>query len=106
MAQSKTLELIRTQSLIIETPERVFLEFQPASLGNRFIAAVIDHILQFFIIGLIFAIYQIFSDFTPGQRDSGRTVVSMQNWLTALLILGLFLVFVGYFTLFEWLWSG
>ena len=35
------------ETLIIETPERVQLEFALASIGNRFLAVAIDHFLQY-----------------------------------------------------------
>ena len=36
------------ETLIIETPERVQLEFSLASIGNSFIAVAIDHAIQYF----------------------------------------------------------
>jgi len=99
--------MIRTaETLIIETPERVELEFSLASIGNRFIAVAIDHCIQFsVIIGLliIFAIiFNGFSVYDLAVEPSGQ----LPNWLIALLIFLLFLVFVGYFIFFEWFWSG
>ena len=34
------------ETLVIETPERVPLAFALASIGNRFLAASIDHFIQ------------------------------------------------------------
>ena len=41
------------ENLIIETPERVPLEFALASIGNRFLAVAIDHFIQYLSIILI-----------------------------------------------------
>ena len=38
------------ETLVIETPERVPLAFALASIGNRFLAAAIDHFIQYFLI--------------------------------------------------------
>lgn len=87
--------------LIIETPERVELEFTLASVGNRFIAVAIDHLIQF---GLILALVIIFGLLVGDSwKKSGS---EMPNWLIAILIFLLFVVFVGYFIFFEWFWSG
>ena len=44
-------EIIETEeTLIIETPERVLLEFALASIGNRFLAVAIDHFIQYLAI--------------------------------------------------------
>ncbi len=41
------------ETLIIETPERVPLEFALASIGNRFLAVAIDHFIQYLSIFVI-----------------------------------------------------
>ena len=47
-------QVIETEeTLIIETPERVQLEFALASIGNRFLAVAIDHFIQYFGIFII-----------------------------------------------------
>ncbi|HSI87933.1 MAG TPA: hypothetical protein VK918_02690, partial [Pyrinomonadaceae bacterium] len=48
--------IIKTEeTLIIETPERVPLAFSLASIGNRFLAAIIDHLIQYTaIIAVVF----------------------------------------------------
>ncbi len=49
-----TGHIIETEeSLIIETPERVQLEFSLASIGNRFLAVAIDHFIQYFAIFIV-----------------------------------------------------
>lgn len=88
--------------LVIETPERVELRFALASVGSRFLAAFIDHGIQFltlFFLGLLTA--QI-TDFLR-QLDFGR---SANLWLLSLFVLVNFLIHFGYFVVFETLWNG
>lgn len=96
------------ETLIIETPERVPLAFALASIGNRFLAVAIDHTIQFLAIALIVFIFLFAAGATSG---SGSNLIDglgteVPNWLIAVMILILFLVFSGYFALFEWLWDG
>ena len=90
-------------TLVIETPERVPLHFALASIGNRFLACAIDHALQLFAMLLLFiAVLLIAGNLTL----YGSRLMDAPKWLLALLILALFLIWSGYFALFEWLWNG
>jgi len=90
------------ETLVIETPERVPLHFALASTGNRFLACAFDHFLQILLI-TIMALSVIW---WVGFSDLGRWVTSAPKWLLALLIVAIFLMWSGYFVLFEWMWSG
>jgi len=90
-------------TLVIETPERVPLHFALASIGNRFLACAIDHALQLFAMLLLFiAVLLLAGNLTL----YGRPLTDAPKWLLALLVLALFLIWSGYFALFEWLWNG
>jgi uncharacterized RDD family membrane protein YckC len=89
-------------TLIIETPERVPLHFALASIGNRFLACAVDHAIQGFAIGLIGLAAFILASFSTIQE----MFQSAPKWVYAVMIILLFLTFSGYFTFFEWLWSG
>ncbi len=93
------------ETLIIETPERVPLEFALASIGNRFLAVAIDHFFQYLIM-LVVAFVFIAS--TSGISDLGEFAFfdEMSKWTIAILIILIFLIFIGYFVFFEWLWNG
>lgn len=93
------------ETLVIETPERVSLTFSLASIGNRFIAVTIDHAIQF---ALIFAVMWIFLSLAgvPIWSDGPLGIGQMSNWTVALMLLVLFLLFVGYFIAFEIFWDG
>lgn len=88
--------------LIIETPERVALHFALASIGNRFLACAIDHAIQFLTVVVVFIAFMILANVS----SLGDQLSSAPKWVIAVLIIVLFLLLSGYFTFFEWLWSG
>jgi uncharacterized RDD family membrane protein YckC len=90
------------EELVIETPERVPLHFALASIGNRFLACAIDHAIQTFGIALIALSGLIIAN----AASWGDTLANAPKWVLALMIIAVFLIFTGYFTFFEWLWSG
>ena len=84
--------------LVIETPERVELHYVLANVGNRFLAAAIDHLIQAFAIVIVVVIAGAVSDW--------RLFSSMNVWAAALTVLAIFAIYWGYFVAFETLWSG
>lgn len=92
------LLLMLDDELIIETPERVELHYVLASVGNRFLASAIDHLIQ---AGLLVAIGLI----TLAVQD-WRVAPGMGVWATAIAILIGFSIYWGYFVLFETIWNG
>jgi uncharacterized RDD family membrane protein YckC len=95
------------ETLVIETPERVRLEFALASIGNRFLAVLVDHFIQFlFVILVVWTAYNA-AGLTGGlEEEFGKISSEAAKWVIALMILGVFAVFSGYFVFFEWLWNG
>jgi uncharacterized RDD family membrane protein YckC len=101
--------IIQTEeTLIIETPERVPLEFALASIGNRFLAVAIDHFVQFLSMFLIAWFFMWLAGYTADQLVDAPEALMGQapKWTIAVLIVVVFLIFAGYFILFEWLWNG
>jgi uncharacterized RDD family membrane protein YckC len=102
-------QIIETEeTLIIETPERVQLAFALASIGNRFLAALIDHFIQILtmvflstLAGFILRGYGLTS-----LRDLDEVTPELAKWAYAILTIIVFLVFAAYFVFFEWLWNG
>lgn len=95
------------ETLIIETPERVPLAFALASIGNRFLAVLIDHFIQYMAILIVawaFISWSGVVDMNSIERD--ELMAQMSKWTIALMIVILFLIFAGYFIFFEWLWNG
>jgi uncharacterized RDD family membrane protein YckC len=110
-AEPKTMAgaIIETEeTLVIETPERVPLAFALASIGNRFLAAAIDHFIQYFSVAVVVWIVLSFAGF--GGSEQVGIVDQIQNeapkWVVAIMIIVIFLLFTGYFIFFEWLWNG
>jgi len=93
--------LAAEETLIIETPERVELEFSLASIGNRFMAVGIDHFIQFIS---IFLVAWILAWIASGSSTS--LFEDSPKWVTAIMILVVFVLFASYFVVFEWLWNG
>ncbi len=94
--------------LIIETPERVPLAFSLASIGNRFLAVLIDHSIQYTAIFIIAWMAATLLGISSGDGGSTFTYLASETpkWAVALLIIVLFLLFSGYFMFFEWFWNG
>src|SRR5262245_61889484 len=84
--------------LVIETPERVELHYALASVGNRFLAAAIDHLIQITAIIIILV--------AAGALSDWQLFSAMGVWAAALTVLILFAIYWGYFVVFETLWSG
>jgi uncharacterized RDD family membrane protein YckC len=90
------------ETLVIETPERVPLHFALASIGNRFIACAIDHIIQLLAaFGLVIGFWMI-----AGFADFGDRLSNAPKWVIAILVVLIFLLMSGYFAFFEWIWNG
>src|SRR5437868_8560543 len=92
------------EHLIIETPERVQLEFALASIGNRFLAVAIDHFIQY--LAIFFVAWFFLSVAGVSTTDSTQLFEDSPKWVMALMILVLFLIFASYFIVFEWIWNG
>ncbi len=102
-------QIIETEeTLIIETPERVPLAFALASIGNRFLAVAIDHFIQYFTIFVVAWLVISLSGFNIYNADTKASELfqEMPKWTLAILIIVIFLIFAGYFIVFEWLWNG
>ena len=88
--------------LSIETPEQVALEFPVAGIGSRFVALLLDHLIQLGIVigaGLVFFLVE-------SATGSHRVENLASKWFDALLIVFFFLLYWGYFALFEAFWRG
>ena len=92
--------------LNIATPEQVDLRFPIAGLGSRFLAILADHTLQLLVYILLGVILYATSATTSIGHAVDRQSQTAQKWLAALFILLNFLIFWGYFALFEAFWNG
>lgn len=99
-------QIIQSQeTLIIETPERVQLEFALASIGNRFLAVTIDHFIQYLTIFFVAWFFMALAGYTSPESAT-KLFEDAPKWMIAVMIIVLFLIFASYFIVFEWLWNG
>jgi uncharacterized RDD family membrane protein YckC len=86
--------------LTIETPEQTPLEFPLAGIGSRCLALAVDSLIQFIAFSVAFVLGAIFLGFAAGSLSGAST------WIVAVLVLLAFLLYFGYFAVFEALWNG
>lgn len=94
--------------LNIETPEQVDLRFPVAGIGSRFVALLIDHLIQILAYVLLIVILYVWA-ITAGPGAVGRKTEQMDaggKWFNAALIFINFCLIWGYFALFEAFWHG
>jgi uncharacterized RDD family membrane protein YckC len=92
------------RSVDVRTGEAVTIHYELAGLGSRFLAVSVDMIAQFAIV-LVLAI--VFSLSAPTLVKlipfAGKNLL---GWVIALAVVFLFLIFFGWFIIFETWWSG
>ncbi len=89
-----------------QTPESVELEFTLAGIGNRAWALLIDyHILGLLSVGFL-VVWSYFSFQTVEIWSTWFRNTDIGLWLVAIALLVMFLIYTGYFVLFETLWRG
>jgi uncharacterized RDD family membrane protein YckC len=94
-----------SDQLNIDTPEQVELQYNIAGIGSRFVAALLDYLIQlscFLLEILLFVL--IASGAAVAGKSTGMDTAG--KWFVAILIFLNFAFFVGYFALFEAYWRG
>lgn len=99
--------------LSIDTPELVAIDFPIAGIGSRFVAVLVDYLLQFAFLLLLLVVFGIISwathlDGARPVKATGQPVsqATIDKWVQAIFIAIPFLLQWGYFTLFEAFWNG
>jgi len=85
--------------LTIETPEQTVLEFEIAGVGSRFLALAWDTLIQILIGIALVVCVAILGIAMPNSSNAGI-------WFVALIVLGFFVLYFGYFAIFEAIWNG
>ncbi|TVP51342.1 MAG: hypothetical protein EA350_00150, partial [Gemmatimonadales bacterium] len=98
-ARSTTLT---DRQLQIDTPEQVPVGYALAGPGSRFAAFLLDALLLWVSLTVVVLIAAVTMLGMVGWAGIGRPA----NWIIAAAIVGLFVVFWGYFILFEGLRNG
>jgi uncharacterized RDD family membrane protein YckC len=89
--------------LTIETPEQTALEFPLAGVGSRCLAMLLDFLIQVGVNLILWIILYVVGTQTQG---AGSWISELGIWGEAILGLVLFLVYFGYFAIFESIWNG
>jgi uncharacterized RDD family membrane protein YckC len=88
------------EKLTIDTPEQISLEYPLAGLGSRFLALLLDSLIQGVVVFFVFLAMVILMPGIDALTPEGA------KWLIAVWIIVGFLLYWGYFALFETVWKG
>lgn len=95
------------RSVTVRTPEAIAFYYELAGLGSRFLALLIDTIIQALVFGLILLVGVLGATRAHSVATSlhlgGKTFESLVG---ATLIILFFVIFYGYFVVFEKVWNG
>lgn len=83
--------------LTIDTPEQVHLEFVLAGVGSRFMAILLDTLIQ---VVMYLVLFLVVIGVLSNPFKSARV------WVLAVAVFVTFLIYWGYFVLFEIFWKG
>jgi uncharacterized RDD family membrane protein YckC len=95
------------RNIDVRTPESIAFSYELAGLGSRFLALVIDMLLQFGVlavlaVGVVLAATRI----EPAKHLASGAEKLADGIAVALVVLAVFAIFFGYFIIFEAFWSG
>jgi uncharacterized RDD family membrane protein YckC len=96
-----------SDQLNIDTPEQVELQYNIAGVGSRFVAALLDYLIQvscYLLEILLFVLIASGAAASGAGKHNGMDTAA--KWFVAILIFLNFAFFVGYFALFEAYWRG
>jgi uncharacterized RDD family membrane protein YckC len=95
------------KKITLQTPESIQLEFLLAGIGSRAFALLIDYTLLGLCLAAVASLWAWLSYLLVEYLDAANIEYSgLQNWLIAIPLLLVFVIFVGYFVFFETLWQG
>lgn len=93
--------------LNIETPEQVELRFPIAGIGSRFLAILTDSVIQGFALFLLFLAFVLIVAAMPKIPGAGSAPSSAAGkWFVAAAVMFYFLLYWGYYSLFDAFWNG
>lgn len=91
----------------IATGESVAFSYELAGIGSRFFAVAIDMSIQFGVALLTFIVLAILAATPLVARGPSPPLTKIESAIvTGVLIAAAFVLFFGYFIVFEWLWHG
>jgi len=93
--------------LNIETPEQVELRFPIAGIGSRFLAILTDSFIQGATLFFLFLGFALIVSAAPKIPGAAAAVSNTgAKWFVAAVVLFYFLLYWGYYSLFEAFWNG
>lgn len=96
---------ISPDQLTIDTPEQVEIRFPIAGVGSRFLAVLTDSLVQVVGYAVLILIFVLIASSAP-KTTGGAMSHTGEKWLIAGVVLFHFLLYWGYFALFETYWNG
>lgn len=94
-------------TITIQTPESVELEFTLAGVGNRALALMIDYLAIFLLLSLVSLVSSFMSEQIVNLSVLlGGGTESVDLWLVAIALLVTMAIYWGYFVAFETVWQG
>src|SRR6188472_93494 len=96
------------EQLTVSTPEQVAFNYEMAGIGTRFVASLLDHLILGTAMVLVYcAVVALVPTLGAGAFISGdESGLSGIYFVLALLVIVEFVIFWGYFVLFELVWNG
>lgn len=93
------------RTLDVRTPESIAFSYELAGIGSRFLALVIDTVLQFLVLtGIVWGMV-LAASHAPRVPVRSDGVVS-EAVTIAIIVAVLFAIFFGYYIVFEAFWHG
>jgi uncharacterized RDD family membrane protein YckC len=92
----------------IATGESVAFSYELAGLGSRFFAVFIDMTIQIFVlVAVFFGLVWLAAVLPESAKHAPSGLTKFASAIVgAVFFFSLFMLFDGYFILFEWLWQG
>jgi uncharacterized RDD family membrane protein YckC len=95
------------RTLEVRTPESIAFRYELAGLGSRFLALVIDQVIQIAIlIAIFFGIALALTRVGPSSGSDAPIGKLSESIAIAFLVVIIFTVLFGYFIVFEAAWNG
>lgn len=97
-----------SREILVATPENIEIEYEMGGIGSRFMANLIDAMMQIVVFGavaLVFALIGLLLAFTHFAW-AHQIVSFFEGVLQAIAMITFFLILWGYFIWFEIAWNG
>jgi len=95
------------RTLEVRTPESIAFSYELAGLGSRFLAVSVDVTIQTLaMIGIIWGLIYAGSHFSGAVRDASAPTKIETSLAIAFIATIIFIIYFGYFILFEAFWDG